>query len=143
MPTVARWGTSAATIEKSDWVCNKDLGKVSLINADVCQSNAPVVAPVKGPANLSAVKSAPLVGPGSLSAVLLAPTTGPSSLGAIKLDFNIAPLETDQTTFADDPNSGVAGDIKYSSDAEHLYIHDGTEWHHTEGRQPGEPYTVI
>jgi len=41
-------------------------------------------------------------------------------------------IVSDQT-FADDPSSGSAGDIKYSSDVEFIFIHNGTEWHRING----------
>jgi len=187
MTFVARWGNSAKTAERSDWVCNRALNKVGLLKErDVCSTGIVIVtppasgpsnlttgllapasgpsnlsstllAPVTGPSNLSAATNPPVTGPSNLSSTLLAPAAGPSSLAAslqppavgpgnlsaVRSTLNISPLSTDEA-FADTPSTtGSAGDIKYSSDTEHLYIHDGTEWHHTEGRQPGEPYTVI
>jgi hypothetical protein len=199
MAFVARWGKSAKTTDRSDWVCNRSLNKVGLFKEkDICSSGTVIVLPpASGPSSLSAVQLVPASGPGNLSSTLLPPAAGPSrlsasanppasgpsglsatpgapaagpsslvaslqppaagpgGLSAIKppsagpgglsstVTLNIAPLESDQSTFADTPSTGTAGDIKYSSDTDHLYIHDGTEWHHTKGRQPGETYTVI
>ena len=187
MAFVARWGKSAKTADRSDWVCDRTLNKVGLLKEkDICSSGTVIVIPpASGPSSLSAVQLAPASGPGNLTATLLPPAAGPSSLSAsanppasgpgnlsatllapaagpsslaaslqppaagpgglssVKATLNIAPLESDQSTFADTPSTWSAGDIKYSSDTEHLYIHDGTEWHHTKGRQPGETYTVI
>jgi hypothetical protein len=43
-------------------------------------------------------------------------------------------LEIGDSSFADDPTSGSAGAFKYSDkNGDHLYIHDGTEWHNING----------
>jgi hypothetical protein len=43
-------------------------------------------------------------------------------------------LEIGDSSFADDPTSGSAGNFKYSDvNGDHLYIHDGTEWHNING----------
>jgi len=43
-------------------------------------------------------------------------------------------LEIGDNSFADDASSGSAGAFKYSDvNGDHLYIHDGTEWHHING----------
>lgn len=187
MAFVARWGKSAKTAERSDWVCDRTLNKAGLFKKkDICSlGTVIVIPPAAGPSSLSAVQLPPASGPGNLTATLLPPAAGPSGLSAsanppalgpsnlsatllapaagpssmvaspqppaagpgglslVKVTLNIAPLESDETTFADNAGSGSAGDIKYSSDTENLYIHDGTEWHRTQGRQPGEPYTII
>ena len=146
MPTVARWGTSAETISRSDWVCDKSLGKVSLSKSkDVCgvtAAPAPTNPPISGPKALSAAVAVPAIGPKSLSGVVQLPSTGPSSLNAVKTTLNIAPIYTDQS-FSSNPASGSAGDIRYSSDTRYIFIHNGTEWHRTNGRQPGEPIVII
>ena len=43
-------------------------------------------------------------------------------------EFNIAPLEADQNNFV---NSGPINNdnIKFAEDVNHLFIHDGTDWH--------------
>lgn len=42
------------------------------------------------------------------------------------------PIEESQS-FADDPNSGTEGEIRYAEDVNYLFIHDGTQWHRTNG----------
>ena len=178
MAFVARWGKSAKTADRSDWVCDRSLNKVGLIKErDICSSGTVIVTPptsgpsslssvilapasgpsnltatllppasgpsglsasanppASGPSNLSATLLAPAAGPSSLVASIQPPVSGPGSLSAVKATLNIAPLESDQTTFADTPSTASAGDIKYSSDTQHLYIHDGSDWHHFNGR---------
>lgn len=50
-------------------------------------------------------------------------------VGTLNIEIEDSPL------FADDSNSGTEGEIRYSSDTEYLYIHDGTVWHRTNGKQ--------
>lgn len=90
-----------------------------------------VVAPAAGPSDLDASVASPASGPSDLEASVLAPQSGPSGLSTEFTTLNID-IVSDQT-FADDPNSGTEGEIKYSSDVEHLFIHDGTVWHRTNG----------
>jgi hypothetical protein len=66
------------------------------------------------------------------SAVLTPPTAG--------LDIDSAgPPPTlnieivSSSEFADDPSTGSEGEIKYSSGGAFIYIHNGTEWHRTDG----------
>ena len=66
------------------------------------------------------------------SAVLIPPTAGldiDSAGPPPTLNIDIVP----SADFADDPNSGTAGGIKYSSGDGFIYIHNGTEWHRTNG----------
>ncbi len=43
-------------------------------------------------------------------------------------------LEIGDNSFANNASSGSAGDFKYSDvNGDHLYIHDGTEWHNING----------
>ena len=173
MTFVARWGNSAKTAERSDWVCNRALNKVGLLKErDVCSTgiviaippasgpsnlttglltpasgpsnlSSTLLAPVTGPSNLSSTLLAPAAGPSSLAASLQPPAVGPGNLSAVKSTLSISPLSTDDAFAVTPSTTGSAGDIKYSSDTEHLYFHDGTDWYRTNGRQPGEPYTVI
>lgn len=59
-------------------------------------------------------------------------------VGFVELGKALEPLAVDaietDNSFADDASSGSAGDFKYSDvDGDHLYIHDGTEWHNING----------
>ena len=65
------------------------------------------------------------------SASTIAPASGLDIDSASKLTLNIQITEVQ--SFADDPNSGETGEIKYSSDTGYLYIHDGTNWHRING----------
>jgi hypothetical protein len=84
MAFVARWGKSAKTAERSDWVCNRSLNKVGLVKEkDICSSGTVIVIPpASGPSSLSSVQLAPAAGPGNLTATLLPPAAGPSGLSA-------------------------------------------------------------
>jgi hypothetical protein len=59
--------------------------------------------------------------------------------GFIEFGKAIEPLSVDSldigdSSFADDPTSGTAGAFRYSDvNGDHLYIHDGTAWHHING----------
>ena len=65
------------------------------------------------------------------SASTIAPASGLDIDSASKLTLNIEIVS--EQSFADDPNSGETGEIKYSSDTRYLYIHDGTNWHRING----------
>ena len=59
-------------------------------------------------------------------------------IGFVELGKELEPLAVDaietDSSFADDASSGSAGDFKYSDvNGDHLYIHDGTEWHNING----------
>lgn len=59
-------------------------------------------------------------------------------VGFVELGKALEPLAVDaietDNSFADDASSGSAGDFKYSDvNGDHLYIHDGTEWHNING----------
>ena len=43
-------------------------------------------------------------------------------------EFNIAPLEAYQSSFVSSAPTGN-DNIKFAEDADHLFIHDGTDWH--------------
>lgn len=88
--------------------------------------------PVAGPSSLTTSIEVPSAGPSSLVGSSAAPSEGPSGLSAEIPTLNIAPLYSDQS-FADDPNSGSLGEIRYSSDVEYLFIHNGAEWRRTDG----------
>lgn len=59
--------------------------------------------------------------------------------GFIEFGKSLEPLSVDameigDNAFADDAASGSAGDLKYSDvNGDHLYIHNGTEWHNING----------
>jgi len=84
-------------------------------------------APVSGPSGLTATEAIPVSGPSGLTATEAVPVSGPSGLTATKLTLNIAPLSTDQDALV--ATTPAVGTIKYSSDAERLFIYDGTDWH--------------
>jgi len=65
------------------------------------------------------------------SASTIAPASGLDIDSASKLTLNIEIVS--EQSFADDPNSGETGEIKYSSDTRYLYIHGGTNWHRING----------
>ena len=65
------------------------------------------------------------------SASTIAPASGLDIDSASKLTLNIEIVS--EQSFADDPNSGETGEIKYSSDTGYLYIHDGANWHRING----------
>lgn len=59
--------------------------------------------------------------------------TGFIEFGKASEPLAVDSIETDNS-FADDASSGSAGDFKYSDvNGDHLYIHDGTEWHNING----------
>jgi len=58
--------------------------------------------------------------------------------GFIEFEKALEPLAVDSietdSSFADEASSGSAGAFKYSAvNGDHLYIHDGNEWHHING----------
>lgn len=59
--------------------------------------------------------------------------------GFIEFGKSVEPLAVDgielsDITFADNASSGSVGDFKYSPvNGDHLYIHDGTNWHNING----------
>ena len=58
--------------------------------------------------------------------------------GFIEFAKDLQPLSVDSiesdNSFADIPSTGSAGSFRYSpKDGDHLYIHDGTDWHHING----------
>ena len=61
-------------------------------------------------------------------------------VGFVELSKNLEPLSVDSlaigdNSFADDASSGSTGAFKYSDvNGDHLYIHDGTDWHHINGK---------
>jgi hypothetical protein len=77
----------------------------------------------------SAAVTSPESGLDIESVVSQEPASGLDISSAAKLTLNID-IEPSQS-FADDPSSGVAGEIRYASG--YLYIHDGTNWHHING----------
>ena len=95
-------------------------------------AGASVIAP---PASGLDIDSASLRSPvGGLdidSASTIAPASGLDIDSASKLTLNIEIVS--EQSFADDPNSGETGEIKYSSDTRYLYIHGGTNWHRING----------
>ena len=149
MPFVSRWGSNVKTEPYSDWLCGDNTRGASVLAENLCPEPAVLSAPTSGPGSLSAGLQPPASGPSSLVAGLQPPVSGPSSLALTAFlppvlgpsslvlaevvpTLNIAPLETDES-FADDPSSGSLGEIRYSSDTEYLYIHNGTEWHRYHG----------
>lgn len=91
-----------------------------------------IIAPASGPSGLDASIAAPASGPSDLDASIVAPASGPSGLSAEIATLNIQ-IVSDQS-FADSAGS-IDGEIKYSSDAQHLFIYDSAEgvWHRTDG----------
>lgn len=151
MPIVSRWGPSADTVERTDWICDRSLGKVSLLNVGFCtpiaapappasppvggpkNTQAALALPSVGPASMQALPGLPSVGPASVQAALGVPSVGPATLTAELLTLNISPLLARQINF-DDPATGSAGDILYSEDVDFLFIRNVVEWHRLDGK---------
>lgn len=93
--------------------------------------SASINTPAEGPSSLAAGVAAPSEGPSNLAAGVNAPASGPSGLSSEVPTLNIE-IVSDQS-FADNSSSGTEGEIKYSSDVEYIFIHNGTEWHRTNG----------
>lgn len=93
--------------------------------------DASVNAPANGPTDLSAGIVAPANGPTGLDATVNAPANGPTGLDAVKLTLNITIEANQETILAKAPEIGT---IEYASDAGHLFIYDGTDWHHINGK---------
>ena len=74
---------------------------------------------------------APASGLDVASASVIAPNSGldVDSTETPTLNIQIVP----SSDFALDPSTGTEGEIKYSSEDEFIYIHNGTEWHRTNG----------
>lgn len=73
----------------------------------------------------------PVAGLDANNASVIAPANG-LDIGSVELRTLNIEIVSDQS-FSDDPSSGELGEIKYSSDSQYLYIHDGTNWQRTNG----------
>lgn len=61
-----------------------------------------------------------------------------ATLSCFSMDKGTLNIEIEEYgLFAHDPGSGTEGEIRYASDTEYLYIHNGTEWHNTNGIPTG------
>lgn len=69
----------------------------------------------------------PANGPTGIS-VTAPPANGPTGVSASVLQFNIAPISTNQDALV--ATTPAVGTIRYSSDSEALFIFDGTDWKH-------------
>jgi len=98
---------------------------------DIDSVSQPQNLPASGLDIDSASVNSPASGLDIDSASTIAPASGLDIDSASKLTLNIEIVS--EQSFADDPNSGETGEIKYSSDTRYLYIHDGTNWHRING----------
>jgi len=111
-----------------------DVASASVIAPDsgLDVASASVIAPDSGLdiANASVIL-APASGLDVASASVIAPNSGldVDSTETPTLNIQIVP----SSDFALDPSTGTEGEIKYSSEDEFIYIHNGTEWHRTNG----------
>ena len=92
--------------------------------------DASVNAPIAGPTDLAIGVEAPNSGPTDISASVNSPASGPTGLDATKLTLNITIEPSQNTIVAKTPDIGT---IEYASDAGHLFIYDGTDWHRING----------
>lgn len=145
MPLTSRWGSSATTVSRIDWTCDSNDTKPRPLNHS-CVSGAAcpplsgptgiaaiIAAPASGPTNISAGIAPPANGPTGISASVAAanpPANGPTGVSARVLQFNIAPISTNQDALVATTPAPAAGTIKYSNDSEALFIFDGTDWKH-------------
>lgn len=73
----------------------------------------------------------PVAGLDVTDASVQPPVAGLDINDAVSPTLNIEIVSSSE--FADDPSTGSEGEIKYSSEDEFIYIHNGTEWHKTNG----------
>ena len=110
-----------------------DSASVNLPASGLDIDSASTIAPASGLDidSVSQPQNLPASGLDIDSASTIAPASGLDIDSASKLTLNIEIVS--EQSFADDPNSGETGEIKYSSDTRYLYIHDGTNWHRING----------
>ena len=129
MPLTSRWGSSATTVSRIDWTCDSNDTKPRPLNHS-CTFGA-ACPPLSGPTGISASVLAPANGPTGISASVASttpPVSGPTGVSARVVQFNIAPLEASQFNFVG--SAPVGNDnIKFAEDVDHIFIHDGTDWH--------------
>ena len=110
-----------------------DSASVNLPASGLDIDSASTIAPASGLDidSVSQPQNLPASGLDIDSASTIAPASGLDIDSASKLTLNIEIVS--EQSFADDPNSGETGEIKYSSDTGYLYIHDGANWHRING----------
>jgi len=110
-----------------------DSASVNLPASGLDIDSASTIAPASGLDidSVSQPQNLPASGLDIDSASTIAPASGLDIDSASKLTLNIEIVS--EQSFADDPNSGETGEIKYSSDTRYLYIHGGTNWHRING----------